>query len=62
MGMLYKVNNLFLKEFKRAGGLDGFSWENFTEEVGEKIVLPSKFSLLKLKNYKILRIFFSKNV
>lgn len=54
MGMLYKVNNLFLKEFKRAGGLDGFFWENFTEEVGEKIVLLSKFSLFKLKNYKIL--------
>jgi len=54
MGMLYKVNNLFLKEFKRAGGLDGFSWENFTEEVGEKIVLLSKSSRSKLKIYKIL--------
>lgn len=54
MSMLYKVNNLFLKEFKRAGGLDSFSWENFTEEVGEKIVLLSIFSLFKLKNYKIL--------
>ena len=54
MGMLYKVNNLFLKEFKRAGGLDGFSWENFTEEVGEKIVLLSKLSIFKLKIYKIL--------
>ena len=62
MGMLYKVNNLFLKEFKRAGGLDGFFWENFTEEVGEKIVLLSKLSIFKLKIYKILRIFFLKNV
>ena len=54
MGVLYKVNNLFLKEFKRTGGLDCFFRENFTEEVGEKIVLLSKFSLFKLKVYKIL--------
>lgn len=54
MSVLYKVNNLFLKEFKRIGGIKGFSWKNFTEEVGEKIVLLSKSSRSKLKIYKIL--------
>lgn len=54
MGVLYKVNNLFLTESKRIGGINRYPWKNFTEEVGEKIVLLSKFSLFKLKNYKIL--------
>lgn len=54
MGVLYKVNNLFLKEFKRIGGINLYPWKNFTEEVGEKIVLLSKLSIFKLKVYKIL--------
>lgn len=54
MGGLYKLNNLFLTRCKRIGADNRYLWKNFTEEVGEKIVLLSKFSLFKLKNYKIL--------
>ena len=62
MGVLYRVNTLFLKELKRIGEINCYPWKNSTEEVGEKIVLLSKSSRSKLKIYKILRIFFLKNV